>query len=184
MDSIYQQLGNCNCTQQCPCSVTPDPCPTSACGANCFILTTPLVQPVNSVGPCQQVGVIPISEDNQYASCTGSDLVYTIEGYDEVGFDSVVFVDGDIQFTTSSTAVPNTYYEGVYRVRCKSTGQGGYGRFYVGIKDLCQYVSCNSGYVCNKCTGECEAAPIDLQVLEEEGSVTQFIDLQVIEPEV
>lgn len=182
---IYIQIGqisNCTCGNPCNCAPEPTSTCSTVCGPDCFVLSNPLVQPINSVGPCGQVGTIAISDTNSYGNCAAEDLVFDIQGYDEVGFEDVQIVDGDIQFTTADTAVPLTYYKGVYRVRCKSTGQGAYGEFMIGIKDLCQYVTCGSAQVCNKCTGVCEDAPVDLEVTEGEGSVTPFIDLAVTDP--
>ena len=56
-------------------------------------------------------------------------------------------------------AVPNEYVVIKYRVVCPcesgtKTTLSGIGQVSVCIKDLCMYVTCNTG--CDPCTGECE----------------------------
>lgn len=157
-------LNQCNCLDD-PCVVCPEPesCPTP-CGKDCITLAHPVISPSNSVGPCGSTGIIDIASLNDYTICGGT-FSLKISYYDPVAFTQVVInQDGNIEFTTSDNAVPNQYYDIIYEANCSSGGQsiGDFGKAQVGIKDLCFAITCQSGFSCNKCNGNCEQNQIDV----------------------
>ncbi len=159
-------LTNCGClsgiiTPGCPPPTTV-PCATDC--SDCMVVTSPVIQPMDSVGPCGKSATISLSTLNNYSICTGN-VVHKLIDFDSTAFSSVTMhPSGDVVFVTTEDAVARQYYDITYKVNCISENVGGFGIIRVGIKDICNELSCTTQEVCDRCTETCIPLETNLSI--------------------
>src|SRR5690606_12216719 len=125
-------------------------------------VSSPVILPKDSVGPCGKSGILNLKPLNNYSICNG-DVFHKVVRYDSTIFSSVFIDDTDgkveLHFTTTDLAIPYKFYPIHYKVVCKDGGKGDFGVVQVGIKDLCEFSGCNN---CDPCTGECVPGSVNL----------------------
>lgn len=147
----------------CGCRTTTISVPS--CPTGCIAGGYHIIPQSESVGPCGQSGtfdlaVMPINITN--TTTCGAALIYKLEGWDHTGFEIVTKSGSSITFITTSAALEGEVYKIQYSVRCASSGLSDLGEVWVVIADACADVTCVSGESCNRCTGECDEAPVDV----------------------
>lgn len=134
----------------CQCIITSPPPPTS-CSGSCIYAPNMLV---TNVTACAGVSTIDLSP---VVTMCGNDTVhYSITTTQNVS--NVSITETAITFTP----VNNNYEEGIikYRIRCGHASESG--TIIIVYKNECLAITCDSGEICDKCTGFCEPAPPDL----------------------
>jgi hypothetical protein len=108
----------------------------------------------NSVTACDLSGEIDISPI--VAKCGNDPVYYTIVSYKNVSDPTIN--SEEITFTP----VNNDYQSGeiVYKVSCGMLSD--IGKIIIVYKNNCVGVICDSGYTCEKCTGQCNVVNNDL----------------------
>lgn len=161
----YQSSNICLCNPQPVTTTTPTPtCPEDSC--DCLIAANLILNAKDStaIGPCGKTGVFELDPFNTNTAGCVETLTYQLIQYDSEGFSSVtVSSTGTVTFTTADTAEGDTYYNIIYKIICESKGLASFGYLTIGIKDLCEFVSCSSG-TCDKCTGDCDVPITDLGI--------------------
>lgn len=156
----------CKCRAE---TVTPN---QSSCPTGCIRGAYHIIHSIDSVGPCGAEGEYDLANDANAAALhaanlttCGGPLTYKVEAYDgpsKEGFETVYMDGTKIKFVTREKAVVHGLYKITYSVYCSTLGKGDYGQVWVSIKDECAGVSCVAGQTCNRCTGICGAAQVDV----------------------
>lgn len=150
-----------SCTPNNPCSclcqyippVTPCKSPTG-----CLKLGYLIVKPENSVGPCGKTGEVSFSCFD-FSGCCSSDIKVVVDHNSNPEKITVNSLTKDkMVFTTTSEA--NAGDKIKIRIKATCCDLGDYGEITIFIKDLCDCTVCETGYVCDKCTGSCIPAPV------------------------
>ena len=140
----------------CLCKYIPPAAPcTSKTG--CLRLGYLVVKPKNSVGPCGKTGYVSFSCFDFSGCCSGDIriIVDNISDPDKIIVNSIT--KEKLTFTTTNAA--NAGDKIKIRIKATCCDLGDYGEITIFIKDLCDCTVCESGFVCNKCTGTCIAVP-------------------------
>lgn len=148
-------MSRCNCL---PTIVNPPSDPVLPC-ADCLQVASLIVPCISSIGPCAEEGEVDLAAVNDYTVCE-CPVIYQVISVGAGLTNVSISAEGILSFTSDAlNAVPNEYVVIKYRVVCPcesgtKTTLSGIGQVSVCIKDLCMYVTCNTG--CDPCTGECE----------------------------
>lgn len=163
--STYINTSNCGCLGGQVHTPNPPigPCPDTSCD-DCMVVSSPVIQPKDAVGPCGKSATIALADLNNYTACSGA-AVHQILSFDENAFASVsVTSNGELTYVTSNEAEAGKYYDISYKVVCTGESIGGFGIIRVGIKDICQTLLCAPNEDCNRCTEECDPKESNLSV--------------------
>lgn len=148
----------------CICDHSPviivDPPPTNIC-EDCLYVTSHIITADDGIGPCGDTDDIQVT-----TNCTSPS--YTIVYHDPALTNVSISIGGLISFeSVEGIATPNEYYTIIYKVTCQGgdfEGHTVFGTAKIGIKNLCNGVTCVGGEVCDECTGACEPAEINLEL--------------------
>lgn len=137
---------------------TPPACPSG----NCLLIPHLLVGSEDSVGPCDEAGLIPFEGTGINTTLCGVTVPsYIILSHSNI-FTSVSINSTGISFTTTTAIESASVGVITYAVSC-----GQYSSIATAtiiIKNLCAGVICGSTQECDKCTGDCEDIPGSLAV--------------------
>ncbi len=135
--------------------------PQSSCPeGNCLKVPHLLVGSSDSIGPCNEDGVILFAGTGLDTTLCGLTVpTYMILSHSDI-FTDVSITSTGIYFT--STTDVTTASTGIieYAVSCGQYAATATATII--LKNLCASVICSSTQACNKCTGLCEAVTIDL----------------------
>lgn len=136
----------------CECLITSPP-PQPNCLGNCLYVPDMLVQD-DELTACSGASTIDISP--VISNCGNDTVYYSIYSHNE----NVTNVSINSEYITF-TPVNNNYEVGeiIYMVRCGMLSKTG--TIIIVYKNNCTQL-CDSGEICDKCTGDCEPAPPDL----------------------
>jgi hypothetical protein len=90
-----------------------------------------------------------------------------------------------LTFTTNGVGIGNSKEEINIKVVCKDADgcviQSDYGRIVIYLKDLCAGVICDTGEDCDKCTGVCGTACVDVSIGpgNSQDTCANSVDLQI-----
>ncbi|MDG1314753.1 MAG: hypothetical protein P8P29_04410 [Flavobacteriaceae bacterium] len=155
------------------------PCPSTECGEDCLVVASPVVPPLEGVGPCGKTATLDLTAFNTYTACTGS-IVHKLLEYDTTAFTSVsISSTGELVYVTSSVAQANSYYDIAYKVVCTTSAIGGFGIVRVGIKDVCNVIVCSEGQNCDPCTETCvnKTANMSIQITSDPNGPIDSVDV-------
>jgi len=154
-----------SCTQDNPCSCvsTCNPSDPPVVTNNCDCLNLPYITvfPDDSVGPCGQTGTVDFSDCFDFCACEEEVAVLTVMDIDPPVLVVNSINTGGMSYTTTEDAEPYDKVEVTIKATCTDKDDedvliGDYTTITIWIKDLCKNVLCESGEICNKCTGECD----------------------------
>ncbi len=142
---------NCCLCYPTVCSpTTPKKCPTG----NCLYVPHLLVGSDNSVGPCEEEGLIPFEDTGiDTTLCGNTAPVYTILSHSQI-FKNVTINSTGINFTTTIAIEEASVGIISYSVSCGKYASTA--TVTIILKQLCASVICSAGTYCDKCTGTCE----------------------------
>ena len=150
---------SCTTNNPCFCLCTHIP-PTIPCKSptGCLKLGYLIVKPQDSVGPCNKTGEVSF-KCFDFSGCCSSDIRVVVDNIDFPNKLTVNSITKDkLVFTTSNEANPGDKIK--IRIKATCCDLGDYGEITIFIKDLCDCTVCETGYVCDKCTGACVTAPV------------------------
>jgi hypothetical protein len=139
--------------------------PASPCDGNCIYAPNLLV--ADQVTAC--AGITDINISPVTVACSGVTPKYTILSSKNVTGTPTI-TSTKVTFTPAN----NNYAPGeiVYKVSCGMLSRSG--KIIIVYKNECLDKTCPTGQICDKCTGLCIAAPIDLSA---DGIATSASDI-------
>lgn len=136
--------------------------PKTCFSGNCLYVPHLLVGPTNSVGPCDETGLIPFEGTGlDTALCGNVAPTFTILSHSNI-FKDVSINSTGITFTTTTSIEEASVGVIEYGVSC--SGYASVASATIIIKNLCAGVLCGHGKHCNKCTGTCVDVPGNIKV--------------------
>jgi len=140
----------CWCLGTCTTPITP------VCSkGHCIRLGNILVRPEDSVGPCGKVGRVDF-KCFDLTGCCGQEFNGVVIHNTNPEKLTVNSITKDyLEFTTTSEANPLDKITLTIKISCCSLAD--YAQITIFIKDLCDCITCPTGFTCNKCDKECIA---------------------------
>lgn len=140
----------------CQCTVS-EPCHPSQCGGgDCFCMCNIYISPKSdvAVAPCGDVGTILLTDyQHDFTVCGENTVLFEVMFFDQEFFtDAQVSPAGNL---TWSINAGQTKYTGLIQMKASCGERGKYFTVQIGKKDLCSLVSCQEGFKCDECTGNC-----------------------------
>lgn len=137
---------------------------------NCFDLCDITVLPTDAaaVGPCGKQGTLDVTLPAYNHTTTlcgdyGGTIIWSIASFDSTFFvEANMTTAGVLTWVTQDHPLPASMGQIVIKAEC--TEIGAFGVVFIGAKDLCSGVACDSPEVCNPCTGACEEQNGEIQV--------------------
>jgi len=140
-----------------PCATPSDPCPS-----NCIYAPSIVISEDNSVDPCGETGQIPFENLTFGLSiCEDDPITYSIVSH-SVEVENVSIDEDGITFTSTNAAADTLKATLVYKVSCSSYAT--LANVTIIFKNPCINVMCSSSEDCNRCTGNCEPAEVDISL--------------------
>lgn len=128
--------------------------PKTCFSGNCLYIPHLLVGSDDSVGPCNEEGLIPFADTGIDTTLCGNVApTYTILSHPNI-FTNVSINSTGISFTTTTAIEEASVGVITYAVSC--SGYASTATATIILKNLCASVICPSGQLCAKCTGDCE----------------------------
>ena len=134
----------------CQCIITSPP-PVPCNNGNCIYAPNMLVTNVTACAGVSTIDLSPI-----VTVCGTNTIYYSISKTSNVS--NVSITEDSITFTPEN----NDYQEGIIKYRIKCGNQSKTGTIVIVYENNCLPITCDSGELCNKCTGLCEPLPPDL----------------------
>lgn len=155
--------------KRCLCRATKTPPPQVKGCSNCFYIPDLLLMSADSVAPCGETAEVDILENANISVCKTSNnevlcpLKYEVVSYENY-FDSkpVVSSTGMLSFTGNGLLTPGKYTDIGIKVTCPCKDLGTFVTVKLTFKNLC--TSCEPGFICDPCTGDCVEAASDLGI--------------------
>ena len=141
----------------------PNPPPKPLCNnADCLFLPHLLVGSSNSVGPCDEEGLVPFENTGLNTTLCGLlPPTFSIRSHSDIFKDVTIDATG-IKFTTTISKSNDPVGIIEYGVSCGQYSQTA--TVTIILKNLCVGSMCASNEVCNKCTGICELVVGDITI--------------------
>lgn len=153
----------------CGCNTTiSNPTPSSNCD-NCLYVPPVIIDENSNLTACGAAAPVstvdvPNIPNAKFSVCTGA-LTWKLFGNDATKFHSLsIDANGVISFQFSTLAVPGEVLMIQGKVWCSDPTLSAVFQIKVPVYNPCVGKICDTGQVCNTCTGLCEAEQLDIIV--------------------